>query len=138
MQFLTHDLVQFDLVLKITLAINSLLPFSSFSMNALRLSLEPNYPNWKFALPIVLELSTPKLMFYWEVSLIFHCSYYFDACSKNSINFFSRTPMNTLWMDENKIIKKWKIAAKWYWCQINEHKSCTGQKCFNFMTARTK
>ena len=29
-----------------------------------------------------------------------------------------------LWTDEKRIIDKWVIVAKWYWCQVNEHKSC--------------
>lgn len=31
-----------------------------------------------------------------------------------------------------KIREKRVILAKWYWCQIIEHISCIGQKCFSF------
>ena len=46
-----------------------------------------------------------------------------DGCSKNSNNFFHKTPMNTSgWMKkDNK--EKVVIVAKSYWCQITEHKS---------------
>ena len=46
------------------------------------------------------------------------------ALIKNSNNFFSKITIDaSRWMKkDNK--EKLVIVAKWYWCQIIEHKSC--------------
>ena len=48
---------------------------------------------------------------------------------------FSRTPSRMMHLGMNERKMKWVILAKWYWCQINEHKSffkkkiCKGKRC---------
>ena len=82
----------------------------------------------------VLELRNPKWMLFWEVLQNFHCNYFFgilmNEYSKNLNNLFSTTTVDASGWIKKKIIEKWVIVAKWYWCQINERKSCIGHVLF--------
>ena len=82
----------------------------------------------------VLELRSPKGMgFFWGFPK-FSLQLFFRNANGWVLQelkqpFFYKTN-GCLWMDEKKIIDKWVIIAKWYWCQINEHKSCIGHVLF--------
>ena len=64
----------------------------------------------------------------------FYGNYFFfemlamDRCSKNSNSLFYKTPMDASGQIKKKIynIENLVIVAKWYWCQIIEHKSYDG------------